>query len=629
MANISFTYKKFLNSAPYVDVLVYDGAPVSQIYYQSKPDWIKMITQDQTRDDSGKVLTFTYRVAVDPVFANNLSPGIHTASIYIFSGSWTGSVKIQTLEISIEIIDTLVLNISKDVYNFAFVQGGAVPATQPLTITTENAWSIVGTQTWLSFSAQNGNGSQTIQLAVDVAGLAIGLYEATFQVDDGGSVKQGQVLLLVSGSDESGDFLILSRTSISFSEIFQAVPTRSGNVRIESSLAVTLSTATPWLNISAAGFAAGTNQLLINTQTTEGLAIGNYTGNIKVETGFSTKNISVLLRIVQELTEGIESGKLYYADDRNTLILGTATPNAEAFIEFDTTASGKTKTYSRRVPYFNDLAEVIIGLETNALLRPQNLPSIFTSGAFIPVKPLEMNFTVYDKVINSTAITERSGYTGVKFLNGRTPKTENWLSNIPSEITVPKDALISFSFYDIGAVPSIEITGAITASIPIVGIDTNLYAVVVDLSGYVLASRDKITITCGGHSIGVTIKPSELSTYRLIWLNQWDCPEVMSLDGAIEIIEEEDSKTVSLAEAGKEISRIIEVREPRSFKVGTGNVYSDAEAKWLAGILRSKKMWLEIDGQRVEVVRTYRSQTIFKTRENIRNYNLTFDAAVR
>lgn len=398
---------------------------------------------------------------------------------------------------------------------------------------------------------------------------------------------------------------------------------------METSLAATVSTATPWLNVSPLSLPVGTNSIQINTQATEGLALGNYNGSIRVETGFSVKTISVLLRIVQELTEGIESGKLYYADDRNALILGTATSNAEALMEFESTASGKIKSYSRRVPYFNDLAEVIIGLETNALLKPQNLPSIFTSGAFIPVKPLEMDFTVYDKVINSTAITERSSYANVKFLNGRSPKTENRLSNIPASITVPKDALISFSFYDEGSIASIEISGSITGSVPILGISTNIYAAVVNLSDYSLSGGDKITISCAGHSIDVIIKPSELSTYRLIWLNQWDCPEIMSLDGAIEIIEEEDSKTVSLAEAGKVISRIIEIKEPKSFKVGTGNVYSNAEANWLAGILRSKKMWLEIAGERVEVVRTFRSISVSKTRQFSRNYNLTFDAAIR
>jgi hypothetical protein len=628
MANIALTYKKYL-SAPYVDVLVYDGDPVWKITYSGKPSWLKMIVQAQTLSGTYERTSLTYRVAIDPEFANQLAPGFHTAKITIYAGTIYGTYIVNTIDVTVEILETVRLSISKGSYAFAYVQGSPVPATQPLTISTENAWSIIGTQPWLSFSANNGPGTQTIQLAVDVSGLAIGIYEATFQVDDGGSVKQGTVSLLISGSEESGDFLILSRRSLSFSEIFQAAPTRSANVGIESSLAVTLTTATPWLNLSAAGFAAGTNQLLINTQATEGLALGNYTGNIRVETGFSVKNISVLLRIVQELTEGIESGKLYYADDRNVLILGTATPNAEAFIEFDATASGKMKTYSRRVPYFNDLAEVIIGLETNALLKPDNLPSIFTSGVFIPVKPLEMNFTVFDKVINSTAITERSGYTGVKFLNGRTPKTEDRLSDIPAQITVPKDALISFSFYSEAAIAEIGITGAITASIPIAGIDTKIYAAVVDLSTYVLAGGDKITITCGGHSVLVTIKPSELSTYRLIWLNQWDCPEVMSLDGIIEIIEEEDSKTVSVAEAGKEISRIIEILEPRSFKIGTGNIYSDAEANWLSGILRSKKMWLEIEGNRVEVVRTFRSISVSKTRQFSRNYNLTFDAAIK
>lgn len=114
---------------------------------------------------------------------------------------------INTLNITLEIIDTIALNLSKTTYNFAFVQGSAAPAVQPLTISTENAWSIIGTQPWLTFSANTGNSAQTIDLGVDVSGLAIGLYEATFQVDDGASVKQGTVSFLFPAAMRAGIFL--------------------------------------------------------------------------------------------------------------------------------------------------------------------------------------------------------------------------------------------------------------------------------------------------------------------------------------------------------------------------------------------------------------------------------------
>lgn len=633
MANIALIYKKFLE-APHVDVLVYSssGSPVDTIGYRNAPPWLKLITQAQERNPSGKITSYTYRVAVDPDQGNLLAPGNHTAEVEIlaYSGSNFEPAVVNRLNVNLEVIDTIALSLSKTTFNFSYVLGSAAPSTQPLTINTENAWSIVGNQPWLTFSASNGNSTQTIDLGVNVAGLAIGLYEATFQVDDGGSVKQGTVSLLISGSDESGDFLIISRSSLSFSEVYQELPTRSAAVTVETSLEAAVSTVTPWLNISAVNFPAGTHQLLVSTKETEGLSLGNYTGSVKIQTGFSTKTIAVLLRIVQEQTEGIVSGQLYFADDRNMLILGTGMENAEAYMEFSASASGRTIAYTRRRPYFSSIAQVIIGLETAVFLKPENLPAVLNTGAFSPVKPLVMDFTVFDKTINSTAISERQSYAAVRFLNGRTPAVPNKLSNIPSTITTTAKGLVSFSFYSPGGpVNNISITGAVTSNIPISPISTNIYAVVVDLATLNLVPGNKITIACGPVAVAVTIKPEELSTYRLIWLNSWQCPEVMSLDGTIEIIEEDESKRVSVAEAGREISRIIEVKEPTSFKVGTGNIYTEAEIKWLSGIIRSKNMWLEIDGNRVEVIRTFRSLTISKTRNHNRNYNLTFDAAVK
>lgn len=623
--SISFTYKKYLD-APYVSIEVTPDQPADQVNYSGVPLWIQLIKTGETRNQQAKITSQTYKVQVKAESANNLNIGYHLADIqFTYFRNQQGSSPLGSLAINLEVIDNLRLSLSKTDYAFQYETGGTVPATQPLTITTENNWSIIGDQPWITFSASNGGGTQTIEIGVNVSGLAVGLYEGTFQVDDGQSIKQGNISLLVSGDSSGGDYLTLSRTSLSFSEVYQQAPTRSGSITIDSSLAVTITTPAAWLSLSASNFAAGSNQLVVSTQNTEGLAIGDYPTTIKIESGFSTKTVNVLLRILEISSTGIVNGALYFAEDRNTLVLSSSTPNAEAYFEFYTSP----KNYQRRVPFFNDLAKVVIGLETSTLLKPNNLPATFQSGAFVPVTPLNMDFTVYDKVINNTAITERQAYSNVKFLNGKSPSQANRLSYIPNKITVPGNGLISFSFYSEVPVNSINISGDHTAEIAISNLNSNIYAAVIDLAPYGLVAGQHISITCGPVSVDVAIKPTELETTRLIWLNEWDCPEVFNLDGLVEIVNEEESDIISLSQNGKEVSRIIEIQEPVSFRVGTGNIYSNEEVAWLAKVMRSKKTWLELQGERIEVTRDFRSLPVYATRENTRNFNLRFDAAVK
>lgn len=629
-SNLSFTYKKYLN-APSAQVELYLSTPSSNVGIASKPNWVKVVMDEQDRDPNNgyKITRIAYKVSIDPQYANLLSVGVHTGVVRIesFEGSSFKPVP-YFLDVSVDILENQVLSFSKDNFNFEHTLGSTPPASQPLTITTENAWNIVANENWVTFSETSANGTKAITIGVDVSGLPVGVYEATFQADDGDRVKQGTVNLVISGDDTSGDFLKLSRGSLSFSEIFQEPPTRSATLNIETSQPVTITSTNPWLQLSAGNFAAGTHELTVNTTATEALAIGSYTGSIKVQSGFSTKTIGVLLRIVENQTEGIESGKLYYAKDRNTLVLGSATNNAEALIEFSASASGQSVNYQRRIPFFNDVAEVIVGLETSRLLKAENLPQQLVSGAFSPVRPLAMDFTIFDKVINSTAVTERQSFAQVQFLNGTTPKQENILTKIPSQITVPKDGVVALSFYSETPVQEINITGAVTATISISNLETKVYTAVIALGNYNLNPGDKVEIAAGPVTVSARIKPTQLSTCRLIFENEWDCPEVINLDGIAKIDDEDESTVVDYALNGKMVSRIIETREPVSFRIGTGNIYSDAEMKWLAGIMRSKRSWLEIDGTRIEVIKSFRSFPTSETRKAIRNLTLNFEAAV-
>lgn len=621
---VSLTYKKNY-AAPFVYVVV-DYNVIVPTPAQNTEPWLKII--QHSVDSANKKAT--YKVTVDTAKAANLAEGIYTTRAFVteatYDNAWFyGS---HYFEVSLRVVNTQRLNISKQDYTFNYVIGGTAPATQPLTINSENNWSVIFDKTWASASTPNGSGNQTINLAVDVTGLSSGLYEANFIVDDGQDTRAGLLTLLVNGPTEDNDHLDLSHTALTFSEQVTVAPSSAANITIDSSLPVTITTTTPWLNLSTASLAAGKNTITISTQATEAIAVGSYIGNFKVQSGYATKVVNVLLRIVEVVINGVESNGFYFAKDRNVLFLTTTEENTEALLDFSTQTSNNIHVYTKRIPFFENAVETVIGLETATLLKPVPLP-VLVSGIYTPLEPIKIDLKVFDKKLNSSALTERSSFTNLNFINGKTPLVADKLSSIPNNITTTKDGVVAFSFMTEDPLDSINITGDVTQAIAVTKPSGNIFTAIVELTPLALKAQDKITITCGPIVLNVVIKPSELETFQLIWENEWDCPEVINLDGSVEIIEEDDSKTVSLSEAGREISRIIDIKEPKSFRVNTGNIYTDEEAKWLSGVLRSRKMWLQINGERIEVIRTFRTISVFKTRGFQRNYRLTFDAAVR
>lgn len=622
---ISLVYKKTLAPAEIGVELQLEFVIPYQVEFE-KPAWIKLILQNW--DNATKLAT--YRVTVDVANASNLAAGNYSGTIKAREKLLFGTPPPPyELHVQLKVVNTVRLSISRSSYSFSYVVGDTPPPTQLLSIDTENNWSIVLDKPWATTSSSNGTGRQSVSLGVDVAGLSPGIYECNFLVDDGRDTKSGSITLLVNGPAGGDDYLDLSLTGINFSEVFEAPPVSSATVNIKSSLPVTITSDTPWLELSHTSFPEGESNLTVSTVNTEAIPVGSRIGSFTIQSGYSARVVNVLLRIVEIVTGGLESNGFYFANDRNVLFLSTSDQNAEALLEFAAQTEQNLITYTKRIPFFENSVESVVGLETETLLKPLPLPE-FQSGVFAPIVPLRIDLRVFDKQLNSTALTQRSNFTNISFIKGRTPAVQSLkLSNIPSIITTVKDGVVVLSFISEEPVTEIKITGDISQSIAVTQPAGKIFTAVVNLAVLNLLEGQKINITCGPATVQVIIKPSELDTFQLIWLNEWDCPEVINLDGTVEMIEEDDSKTVSVAEAGRIISRIIDIKEPQSFRVNTGNIYSDAEVKWLARVLRSKKMWLQINGERIEVVRTFRSLSTFQTRGFLRDYSLTFDAAVR
>lgn len=633
---ISFTYSKNSGIVPntIIELSLPDSAPYESFReiptITNKPDWINLIVDSVERDAEDEIIKIFYKIAVAPEYANNLSEGLHSSPVSVRGRVQltVGSTMMSgSLTANLRVIEDVQLSLSKTNFSFNYTIGGAVPAAEFLSITTTRDWTITGDQAWLQFSQLNGNGNSTISLSADVAGLAAGVYTATFIVDDGAGQKTGTVTLNIQGTGNEEDYLNVSPAVIEISENYQEDPTSEKLIRIDSSLSVNITSNVAWLALSDADFPAGLNNLDVNTINTDVLEVGVYPAQINITSSYGTQVVNLILRIVANVTSGIETGGFYFSGDRNSLFLTNATQNAEAVLDFITRATLEVKFYKKRVPYFRNSANIIIGQETDLLLRPQSLPENLITQLHVPVRPIRYDFTVFDKSLNNAAMVERKKFENILFINGKTPKTNNRLTYLPPYITAPKDGIVAFSFISETPVEEIQITGSATTNYPVESNGDQVYTVFVDLADLNLSSGNKISIAAGPVAIEVRIFAPNFLTNQLIWLNEWDCPEVLNMNGEAEMVAEDESTTVVSTRDGREYSSVIEIKDPKSFKVNTGNIHSEAEAEFLSAVVRSKRIWLQLGTQRFEVIRNFRSISFSKTRRFNTSFDLNFDSA--
>lgn len=603
--------------------------PASSIEIKEKPNWLTVILESmEDEDGNGSVNQLVYKVAVNSRYANNLGVGLHTSEVKIYGEINPFGIPgraTYTLKVNLRVLEYNALSVSQGIYTFKFTRGNQPPSNQFMNIKSSNNWSIAGDKSWLSFSQNNGEGNATISLGVDPANLPNGLHLGKFVVSDGDDEKEVYVYLVIRGTGDENDYLNISPQVLTFSENYGVTASKEAKFTIDASVNTALSANVNWLELDATNAQAGIQAVKVNTINTAILGIGSYPAQIDITSStYGTETIDVLLNIVSEETTGIESNRLYFADDRVQLQLTSAESNAEAVLDFVTAGTLETSRYRKKAPFYRNSASIIIGQETDILLVPAVVPEL-ASQVFNPVTPISMDFEVFDKEMGNAAMFPRESYTNVRFLNGRSSIV---LSKIPGELTMPVDGVLCFSFLQEATITEASIIGDYTGSIP-VNQTGDVVSFLLKLSDLELQPRDNIKITCGPVQVSVRIKPTELPTTYLIWQNEWDCPEVFNCDGILEIQGERDSKVVVNNRSGKDYSKVIDIKKPKTFNLGTGNVYSEAEADFLASILDSRRLWLESNGERWEVIADFRSLKTSETRRQIRNFTLKFNSAVK
>lgn len=667
--SLTYNYTKFSGVVPNSNV-TFEITSVHTFYqYTVKqiPNWVTFSLIElvgETSEYSGLI----FKITVNPAVANNLPAGTYQGTLKIDYdlGPYPLPVSLKTsFPITLNVIEGVPLTISPSSFNFTAEEGGSNPPSQYFNITTDGNWSISPSEPWLSFSALTGAENALITLDVDISSLSIGNHSATFLVDDGTDQKLGSVYLTITGSPTAGNLIVLPQ-ALDFSETFQQSPGDSRVLTISTDEAATISSNVSWLDFSTNSVGVGFNQVNVSTQNTQTLPVGIYQATITVTTSNFIEYTYVTLFIVKKETGGLVSNGFYFAKSRNRLTLTHQSSNTEAEIIIKAQATTGLKVYRRVIPYFRNLLSFIFGLETEVHLQSNPVPEPLSTQVYYPIKPVIYNVEVFNKTLGTsvskktTDTTSSKKFSNMEFINGSYPaKNEispskiptdttstfspytikNVLTKLPSSITVPTDGVVMFSARDSVNIPDTTLTvvyspdkyqipSPIKAKTPSKLASTtsnyDIYTVIINFAGYKFSPGTKILVESGIIRFYVIIEDYIHLLTQIIWENEWQCPECFNAKGPLKITAVDGKTTTTKAEEGKERTTVIEVLEPETFELSTGNIHSQEEIAFLADMLRSKKVILQSRAKRYEVVCTSRDLDSFLTRRNNEAITLKF-----
>lgn len=641
-ASLNFTYLPNSGIIPNAPISLTEERDIAAVEVESKPSWLTVIVSDHEYDDSDppRILTANFIVAVNGPSANILAPGLYSGEVTIKVTVYIGSLPIGTrrrsFSVILRIVENIPLTISPNFFYFFHVNGDPNPSPRPFNINTTNNWSVISSNPAITFSQNNGSGSTLLNLIIDASGFPLGQNDFTFLVDDGINQREATIIVFVSGTSQT-DFLDVNPNVLEFSENVGAAPSDDRTFTINSSEASVVSTNVPWLDFSETNVASGFNSIIVSTINTQTLDVGGYPAKITITTASFVKQIDVVLFIIETPVQTIKNNGFYFANDRNTIVLTSPQPNQEALLNYTAQATNTFKAYQKRIPFFQNVLKEIVGLETEVLLVPEPLPVSLSTQVYAPIVPVIYNVTIdtQNMLTGLNFAKKNNTFENLKFINGSKPLNlstskfeKNKLTYLPEEITVPVNGIIIVSFRSTSEESSISIDlGIATGTISVGVVDTEIYTAIINLNDYSFSKGDKTTIRFAGFDLKIRFDEQPLDTNQIFYLNEWDIPECINVTGPIRIINEDDSVTVINSKEGKDYEKVINVKTPVSFEVNTGNIYSFEEQEFLSKILRSKKIWLQLNGARYEVIRNFKSIPIFETRNFVENLTLKFNAA--
>lgn len=218
------------------------------------------------------------------VNTTGLAAGSHPATITVTAAGATGSP--ATIPVTLDLVAGPVLSVTPAAMTFNAAPGGALPPSQPLSISNAGggtlSWTVSDNATWLALSPGSGTNAGTVTVSVTSTGMPAGSYPATITVAAGSA--EGAPASIPVTLNLSTAILTVTPTSLGFSGPVGGSAPPSQQISVTNTGTGTLSfTATSnrsWLSV-APGSASAPSTLTIGVNPA-GLGAGAHSGAVTV-----------------------------------------------------------------------------------------------------------------------------------------------------------------------------------------------------------------------------------------------------------------------------------------------------------------------------------------------------------
>lgn len=626
---VNFTYKKYTTVPVPVQVTADILSTTNYFEATNLPNWLEAVnlTYDYPNLKASRFLRIKKSVA------DTLPPGNYSAEIGFERGNFaTFPPEIfqitSSYTVTMQLQDTIILDVSPSVMTFDYNEGDAAPATKPLQIVSENNWNITTDQSWITLSANSGSLNSTVQIGVDPTSLSFGVYEAKVTVNDGVFSRDITILLTVTTAQTGDNFVFLNPQNVEFLSQQGVANPILKSLNIDSGNDWDAVTSEPWLILSTYNGLGGITDIDLSVDSTA-LSVGVYQADITVSSNGVIKKAYVILRVVNYSVEGLMDNSQYFADDRVVFSAGSVTENSYLSLILEASTSLETNNYTIKQPYFRGVAKAYIGLETPFLLASFLPTEDFTSRIKNDLQPVNYNLDAFEEGRFTGITLSVANYTNLRFLKGRSPSVPNRLSYIPQKITVSSQAIIQLTILSENAPLSAQLSGAITATIN-GGLNNGLYiySLLLNLAQYSLTQGDVFNLVFGDQNLTVQIDDDYIELNTLAFENEWGTYEFFETRG--NLIEEAVVKQTLFSRAldGKNQSRILEADEDTEFTLNTGFIQTLNEVNWLKRILYAKRCFFYVDNKPVEIILVTKRLRIYESRNHVHAYQIRFKRAI-
>lgn len=591
---------------------------IVNLYYDSNEDVIKFI------------------INVDETVAVALSPDVYTSSIrirfvfsnWLFPDGVTYTSEINPLQVVLTVQDTIMLEVNPQQLSFNYNIGESIPQNNLLTIQAEENWTITSQQNWVTLSSTFGNGNANVVVGVDPSSLPVGVYTSQLIIQDSFFTKNVIITLTVTEGDTDNNYLYLNPRNFFFVSEYEVSNNTQLPLTLDASHTWTATPSDSWIQISGSTGDSGVSDLLISVDS-DSLSIGDYNGTIQFEANGIVKIVYLTLRVLEFLVDGVANDTLYFAEDRNKLLVNSIQENT--FLTLDIVASHETDNthYEQEAPYFQGQASIVVGEETKHFLKSVTPTNVFNSRIQNNIQPITLTMQVWNVNKFIEQITPLTNFNQLKFLNGKTPQVTNKLCYIPSKIHVTKDAVISLSVLSTENPQTIEVSGDVNTTInSVLGNNLFVYNAIVNLRDLGVTPGQTITVNYAGFNTTIYILEPVTERRLLAFENEWNEYEFFETRGVI--IEKPTAKktTTQLQIESTKHTRIVSIDSGCTYSLNTGWIHSQEEVDWLLSILKSKRIFIYEDNTPIEIELTTKTLQKYKTRDHLKSFNLKFKKAI-